>query len=669
MGYADPAQVGTGLRQRLYSRAFIVGSTTKPADRFVYLVLDTAMGDTAVRYGILNGLKALGGDYAMYTQSNVAVTGTHSHSGPAGWMNYLVPQVTSKGFDKQSYRAIVDGAILSIKRAHDSLTPGHLSFGTTKVTGGSINRSLYAYLANPAAERAKYASGSDDGSVEKDLTLLKFENTAGKALGVLTWFPVHGTSMLGNNTLVTGDNKGVAAYLFEQRMGGSFVAGFSQANVGDTTPNVLGAWCEDGSNQQCSFEKSVCADGKSQSCHGRGPFFQVKDNGASSCFEIGKRQADAALGLYGSWEGAKTDVSGGGVKSFHQFHDMSTYSFKLANGSMVKTCPAALGYSFAGGTTDGPGAFDFTQADSGAPDANPLWRVVSGLLRGPGPEQKACHAPKPILLNVGEIHEPYDWTPNIVDIQVLRVGQFVIIVAPGEASTMQGRRWKDAVAAEVTKQGITAGVTPKVVIGGPANTYGHYIVTQEEYSRQRYEGASTLYGQWTAQAYITKTLENLKYLKSDATTGPDPGPSPPDNSDNSLSFITGVVYDSKPLTKPWGGVLTNVASSYPAGSVVSATFIGANPRNNLRLEGTFAAVEKETSSGVWTRIRDDRDWELVYNWKRTNGLTGTSEVGIVWESKVGDRGRYRLKYYGDWKNAIGGKISPFEGTSGVFTLT
>ena len=163
MGYADPAQVGTGLRQRLYSRAFIVGSPTKQSDRFVYLVLDTAMGDTAVRYGILNGLRALGGDYALYTQSNVAVTGTHSHSGPAGWMNYLLPQVTSKGFDKQSYRAIVDGAILSIKRAHESITPGHLSFGTTKVTGGSINRSLYAYLANPAVERAKYVSGSDDG--------------------------------------------------------------------------------------------------------------------------------------------------------------------------------------------------------------------------------------------------------------------------------------------------------------------------------------------------------------------------------------------------------------------------------------------------------------------------------------------------------------------------
>lgn len=33
----------------------------------------------------------------------------------------------------------------------------------------------------------------------------------------------------------------------------------------------------------------------------------------------------------------------------------------LPNGNISHTCPAALGYSFAAGTTDGPGQFDFTQ--------------------------------------------------------------------------------------------------------------------------------------------------------------------------------------------------------------------------------------------------------------------------------------------------------------------
>ena len=121
-GYASLGQVGSGLRQRIYSRAFIVGDVTNPKDRFVYLVLDTQSGDAALRNGILDGLKALGSDYAAYGSGNVAVTGTHSHSGPGAWFNYLLPQITSKGFDKQGYQAIVDGALLSIQRAHKSLT-------------------------------------------------------------------------------------------------------------------------------------------------------------------------------------------------------------------------------------------------------------------------------------------------------------------------------------------------------------------------------------------------------------------------------------------------------------------------------------------------------------------------------------------------------------------
>lgn len=120
-GYADLEQAGSGIRQRLYSRAFIVGSVDEPKDRFVYIVLDNLAGDTAIRNGVLEGLRALGDEYAAYTTSNLALTGTHTHAGPGAWMNYLLPTITSLGFSKQSYQAIVDGTILSIKRAHESL--------------------------------------------------------------------------------------------------------------------------------------------------------------------------------------------------------------------------------------------------------------------------------------------------------------------------------------------------------------------------------------------------------------------------------------------------------------------------------------------------------------------------------------------------------------------
>lgn len=526
MGYADPKQIGTGLRQRLHSRAFIIAHPSRPTDRVVYLVLDTQSGDTAVRYGILSGLRELGPEYALYGHHNLAVTGTHSHSGPGAWLNYLLPQITSKGFDQQSYRAIVDGALSSIKRAHESLAPGHLSVGSTKVFGANINRSLFAYLANPKEERASYnVSSEDDGSVEKDLTLLKFQRSSdGKNIGVLTWFPTHGTSVLGNNTLISGDNKGVAAYLFEKSVANEdtaaegFVAGFSQANVGDTSPNVLGAWCEDGTGQMCSFENSTCSDGKSQKCHARGPFFRVDDEGTSSCFEIGKRQFEPAKKLYDGLDHSLTPIRGKWVKSFHTFHNMSGYQFQLPNGTQVTTCPAALGYSFAAGTSDGPGAFDFTQHDGNPNTTSPVWRVVSNVLKAPSKEQISCHGPKPILLDVGEVSTPYEWTPNVVDVQAFRIGQLVIIVSPGEATTMAGRRWKNAVREEVKAQfvGENASEPPVVVLGGPANSYTHYITTEEEY---RYVSYSGLVGHRSYETAFFSTSHRIVVLLSALEAG------------------------------------------------------------------------------------------------------------------------------------------------------
>ena len=670
MGYADPDQVGSGLRQRIYSRAFIVGDLEKLEDRFVYVVLDTQSGDTAVRYGILDSLAALGEDYGFYSQKNVAIIGTHSHSGPGAWLNYLLPQITSKGFSNQSYQAIVDGAVLSIQRAHQSLRPGHLSFGSTEIDDANISRSPYAYLANPAAERSQYKN-----DVDKTLTMLRFTDAvSGKDMGVLTWFPVHGTSMLGNNTLISGDNKGVAAVLFEKSVQGQenvaddFVAGFSQANVGDTSPNVLGAYCEDGSGEMCSFKKSLCGN-KTQPCHGRGPFFREKDQGASSCYEIGRRQFAGAKALYDDMDKNSVRLGGSSVKSLHSFQDLSNFTFSHPNGSTVRTCPAALGYSFAAGTTDGPGAFDFKQNDPGAPDANPLWRVVSGALKEPDEEQKACHYPKPILLDVGEVSTPYAWAPNIVDVQLLRVGQLIIIVSPGEATTMSGRRWKGAIHSTATALKLIGSRDPLVVLGGPANSYTHYIATEEEYGIQRYEGASTLYGPHTLNAHINLTTSYLPYLAADVTTSPPTRPLTPKQRQRLSQLHHRRRLRHPGLFNSFGDVLTDVEPTYTAGSTARVKFVGANPRNDLRLEDTYAAVERQRPDGEWVRVRDDSDWSLVFRWKRTNTLLGTSEVGVEWEIEEGtEGGRYRIRYFGAGKNMLGGGIEGFEGVSGGFEV-
>jgi neutral ceramidase len=130
----------------------------------------------------------------------------------------------------------------------------------------------------------------------------------------------------------------------------------------------------------------------------------------------------------------------------------------------------------------------------------------------------------------GYAHTPYEWSPRTVDVQMFRVGNVVILIMPGEMTTMAGRRiryvrrsvlnptmglpkvlyfnesiynngmaltlfhlYRNAIRARLIADGIL-GKDAYVVIAGPANTYAHYVTTREEYGVQRYEGASTLYG-------------------------------------------------------------------------------------------------------------------------------------------------------------------------------
>lgn len=59
-----------------------------------------------------------------------------------------------------------------------------------------------------------------------------------------------------------------------------------------------------------------------------------------------------------------------------------------------------MGYSFAAGTTDGPGAFSFRQ---GTLSTNPMWNLVRNVLATPTKEDINCHYPKPILLATGRV--------------------------------------------------------------------------------------------------------------------------------------------------------------------------------------------------------------------------------------------------------------------------
>lgn len=83
MGYAEMGQTGQGILQRLWARSFIVQDGN---DRIVFVNTDTqSMGDI-IKKRVVHQLQAKYGP--LYTERNVMISSTHSHSGMGGYLQY-----------------------------------------------------------------------------------------------------------------------------------------------------------------------------------------------------------------------------------------------------------------------------------------------------------------------------------------------------------------------------------------------------------------------------------------------------------------------------------------------------------------------------------------------------------------------------------------------------
>jgi neutral ceramidase len=577
----------------------------------------------------------------------------------------MLSEITSYGYVKQSFDALVDGVAGAIERAHKALRPGRLLASQGKLHDANINRSPSSYERNPQSERDEY----EDGDTDKTMLQLRFEAEDGTQMGSINWFQVHGTSMNKTNTLVSGDNRGYASYLYEKEMGGAdvdagkgdYVAAFAATNLGDVSPNTAGPKCLD-TGLPCDRTTSTC-NGRTEMCAAFGP--GTNGDMFESTEIIGRKQYDHAKKL--AQQG--TEVSGA-VDYRHAFLDMFDRNVTLDDGSEVSTCDsAALGYGFAAGTTDGCGMFDFTQGQN---STNPFWNLVSSAIAPPTKAQRACHSPKPILLNLnsrGIGSFPYDWEPRTVPIQVLRIGQLFIVSVPSEFTTMSGRRLRKAVRQVVENSGIVPKDTEVLVtIAGLGNSWNHYTTTYEEYQAQRYEAASTIYGPHTLSAY----LQEFRRITNDLVTGAESASDPPpeDLTSKLIELNPGVIFDSHPLLHKYGAVRKDAQSAYKVGERVDVTFQSANPRNNLRTQDTFLTVERQDGDS-WKRVATDGDWETYFRWKHTGiipEISAESTTTVTWQIPTdAQAGTYRICHFGDYKEVVG-QVNSFSGCSSSFTV-
>ncbi|ACO63157.1 neutral/alkaline ceramidase [Micromonas commoda] len=332
------------------------------------------------------------------------------------------------------------------------------------------------------------------------------------------------------------------------------VVAFPQGASGDVSPNVRGARRVNDPTRLCDEVTGAGDELKVTGCAGFGP---AGADDAAGCVATGAAQAAAALKALTNYQGSKGGALEGS-KGFRSLAGPVRHAYRwlpvgrgvsvdgrfTADGDVARTSSPAKGYSFAAGTTDGPGQDGFLQgitADDEDGDGGERgvvierWKTAASLaswgLSGfgggfegafggvPG-NVRESHRPKPVLLHFGDAnevardHAQDAWVAVDVPVQVLRVGTLLVACVPAEVTTAAGARlvrWIKASAAEAAGTGRTDGDW-EVIVTGLANGYSGYVTTPEEYAAQRYEGASTLYGPNTLGAYAMCLCELTREL-------------------------------------------------------------------------------------------------------------------------------------------------------------
>jgi neutral ceramidase len=650
-GYANSKQTSLGLHTRLWARAFVVEGCN--GKRVAFVSADLAQMFHSVRQGVVERLRAKIGP--KYNFDNLTISATHTHQAIAGYSHYDLMNMTGMtnfgfhGFDTENYDAIVDGIVDAVTAAdaQASVTKGSIKMASGDVNGASFNRSKVAFDSDPESDRG-------NTEVDKTMTLLRFDASDGKALGLLNWFAVHNTTYSNEHRQVSSDSKGIAAYWFERDKGATewgpsvpFVAGFAQANCGDVSPNI----------------------------HGR-PDAQ-SDAAETHSFDIANKQYERAKSLYAS---ATEQLSGGVefVSTFVDFENIGVgtqYSKSLA----TFTCRAEYGLSFMGGSKEDGVGLDFMPEGTVGPNPFAFWNPIEAGVQ-------ICHGSKPLSPVPLGVRQGVNWSPTKLPLQLLVIGQLAIAAVPFELTTVTGRRLRNQLKASLGPR------VRAVVIAGLSNDYSGYIATKEEYDRQQYEGASTQYGPWTEAALRQEFNALACKAKSGTVNGQAPwrGVTPPDLSRSRLAppnvptaaplyavVLASQLAPAKSVLKrdllPPGasfGQIIEQPKAVARGGTAILRYYGGHPRRSVRKFPTFFRIER-LSGETWTLSLTDNAPETRFLWEPValKGDAFASALTIRWKVDANQPvGTYRIRFFGHVDSGKKG-TSTYEGTSATFEVT
>jgi len=434
------------------------------------------------------------------------------------------------------------------------------------------------------------------------------------------------------NRLISADNKGYAEELFETNKG--IVSAFANSCCGDNSPNMKYGR-PDGVHD---FERTV---------------------------EFGTKQYIKAVQLF---DDAVEELTGS-IDYRQTYVDMNHCLIEGEEGK--RTWPAAMGLGMSKGSMEdstGPGFWSEGVRRSDVGDIPRLVDTILGLLSilygvqwplSLDDDYVEGHGEKPVLFPWGLARDNgLAMIPHILPLQIIKLGSLALIAHPGEITTMAGRRLRKTVLDILNGAGVN-----HAVVAAYAGAFCSYTTTAEEYDIQCYEGASTLYGPWTLQAYQQENARLARAMKNDK---PVPsGQQPPDYSSKFTSRDTGVRPRRKPLGANFGDVEIQPAKFYKRGEEAVVSFWGGHANNHFTAGQSLLFIERK-EGGDWQEVYRDREFCTIFRCKR-RGDDLIAEV--KWKIPVNQKpGTYRIRYQGYWKSAPK-RLHPIAGLSNEFTVT
>lgn len=518
MGYGMHFNTVEEIETRLSARAFVIKDPSA-SKKIVFVNAEMCFITISIKSGVI---KKLNEEYPQfgYTSDNVMLTAQHTHSGPGGYSHYGLYNLSIPGFVPEVYQAIVNGIVGAIVAAESSIQPANIFMETGIFEPDdevAFNRSLKAYNSNP--EVNKVDENKTHLAVDREMTLLRMDSPNGEKLGMINWFGVHTTNISNDNQKICYDNKGYASAYFEEDVRAesenkNFTGIFAQDATGDISPNFI--WDKKKKWMRGKFED----DFESARYNGKLQYLKAKEIYETAIKNQPlKNEIDYVL-MYSDFSTVKPDL-------------------EFTKGNKVETGAACLGVSFFKGTDEARGMNDVL---GGLARFLSLvvknFEFIKAIFLSDEKRKKIynkykIHGKKDILFETGErkvlgtsniknmiipawadkgiatfkkqysngsLNKP--WTPEILPLQLIIVGELAIAAFPGEITTVAGWRLKDTIHTVLKNRGIK-----KVILSPYANAYCGYVTTYEEYQCQMYEGGHTVFGEWTLAAFQTKFKE------------------------------------------------------------------------------------------------------------------------------------------------------------------